>query len=94
MGHLDEEGFLVLDEDERIGHFYRGTIRNLHRSPERGVIHTVSGRRIPFVMSYVRFSGRPITFRDLYDGQQVGYDLTWTSRGRRISAIHVPATGE
>jgi hypothetical protein len=70
--------------------FYRGTICKLQRNAQRGSIHAASGREIPFVFQYVTMLGPHRHFEDLVEGMEVGYDVSWTSRGLRVSVIRIP----
>jgi hypothetical protein len=75
---------------EQIGHYYRGTVHDLHRSPERGRVHSASGRDIPFVFQHVTLKGAGRHFDDLREGLVVGYDVSWTARGLRVCTIWIP----
>ncbi|MGD0946681.1 MAG: hypothetical protein ABSA52_04550 [Candidatus Binatia bacterium] len=70
--------------------FYRGVIHSLQRGAQRGTIRAASGRDIPFVFAYVTMLGLHRNFDDLYEGLRVGYDVSWTSRGLRVSVIRIP----
>jgi hypothetical protein len=70
--------------------FYRGTVQKLYRGAERGIIRSASGRGIPFTFAHVRMLGPHTRFGDLREGLQVGYDVSWTSKGLRVSVIRVP----
>ena len=70
--------------------FYRGTIHSLQRGAQRGLIRAASGREIPFVFAYVTMVGPHRHFDDLYEGLRVGYDVSWTSKGLRVSVIRIP----
>jgi len=80
----------VLDSIERIGSYYRGTVCNLHRGPERGMIRTATGREIPFVMQHLTMRGNGRGFADLSANLVVGYDVSWTSHGLQVSTIWIP----
>lgn len=77
---------------ETIGQYYRGTIRKLHRSPERGVVRAATGREIPFIFAHVDMRGDRRRFDELRDGLVVGYDVSWTGKGLRVSTIWIPET--
>lgn len=85
-----DEGPSVLDTIALIGRFYRGTVCKLHLSPERGRVRSARGREIPFVFQHVVLSGQGTRFADLREGQTVGYDVSWTSRGLRVNRIWIP----
>ena len=70
--------------------FYRGTICKLQRNAQRGSIRGASGREIPFVFQYVTMLGPHRRFEDLVEAMEVGYDVSWTSRGLRVSVIRIP----
>lgn len=70
--------------------FYCGIVCSLQRGAQRGVIRAASGREIPFVFAYVTMLGSHRRFDDLYEGLEVGYDVSWTSRGLRVSVIRIP----
>ncbi len=70
--------------------FYRGTIYTLHRGAQRGTIRSANGREIPFIFVHVTMLGRHRRFEDLHEGVQVGYDVSWTSRGLRGRGIKIP----
>ena len=69
--------------------FYRGTIQKLFRGAERGIIRNASGREIPFTFALVTMVGPQRRFEDLHEGLAVGYDVSWTSKGLRVSVIRV-----
>ena len=83
---------LLLDSIDRIGNYYRGTLCKLHRSPERGAVRAASGREIPFVLQHVTMRGAGRRYADLREGLTVGYDVSWTARGLRVSTIWIPET--
>jgi hypothetical protein len=70
--------------------FYRGTIIKLARGALRGTVRTASGRNIPFIFPYVTMVGPHRSIDDLREGLEVGYDVSWTSKGLRVSVIRVP----
>lgn len=70
--------------------FYHGTVHKLFRGAERGTIRSASGREIPFSYVLVTMVGPHRRFDDLHEGLAVGYDVSWTSRGLRVSVIRVP----
>src|SRR5262245_4240314 len=77
-----------------IGNFYRGMVCKLHRSPERGRIRTANGREIPFQFLHVTMVGTQRRFGDLREGMTVGYDVSWTAKGLRVSVIRIPEAGD
>jgi hypothetical protein len=74
--------------------FYRGRIIKLHRGAGRGTVRSASGREIPFLFAFVTLAGTGRRFEDLREGMEVGYDVSWTSRGLRVSVIHLPDTDD
>ncbi len=72
------------------GKFYRGTVSKLQRNAQRGTIRSASGRDIPFIFQYVTMLGSRRRFEDLNEGMQVGFDVSWTSKGLRVSVIRIP----
>jgi hypothetical protein len=72
--------------------FYRGLIVFLDRVRGRGAIRSYSGREIPFQFPYVAVVGAPIGGRApgidrINQGDTVGFDVGWTSKGLRITQI-------
>lgn len=70
--------------------FYRGTVLKLSPGAQRGTIRSASGRNIPFVFPHVTLVGPHRRFEDLSEGMQVGFDVSWTSKGLRVSVIRIP----
>ncbi len=70
--------------------FYHGTVHTLQRGSQRGTIRAASGRDIPFVFAHVTMIGAHRRFDDLYEGLRIGYDVSWTSKGLRVSVIRIP----
>lgn len=69
--------------------FYHGTILTLSRGAQRGTIRSASGRNIPFIFQHVTLLGPHQRFDDLREGLEVGYDVSWTSKGLRVSVIRI-----
>lgn len=72
--------------------FYRGLIVYLDRVRGRGAIRSYSGREISFQFPYVAVVGAPIGghapgIDRLNQGDTVGFDVGWTSRGLRVTQI-------
>lgn len=81
---------------ERKDLFYQGVISKLFPSNNMGLVRAESGREIPFSFEFVLILGEAKTPSDLREGQVVGYDLGWTSKGLRVTKIRVyssPASG-
>jgi hypothetical protein len=70
--------------------YYRGRVIKLFRGAQRGVIRGRSGRDVPFAFAHVTMVGAHRRFEDLREGLEVGYDVSWTSRGLRVSVIRIP----
>jgi hypothetical protein len=70
--------------------FYRGTVVALSRGAQRGTIRSASGRQIPFYFAHLTMLGPRRHFDDLREGVEVGYDVSWTSKGLRVSIIRIP----
>ncbi len=78
--------------------FYPGVLVFLDQVRGRGVIRSYSGREIRFEFPFVSVVGAPIGGRSpgielLNQGDRVGFDVGWTSRGLRVTKIK-PATNE
>ncbi|GEM_PF-1797132 len=72
--------------------FYLGVIVSFDRVRGRGVIRSRGGREIRFEFPFVSVVGAPIGGRFpgidlLHQGDTVGFDVGWTSRGLRITKI-------
>ncbi len=80
------------------GNFYQGMIERLDRARGCGLVRSHSGREIPFEFPHVMIVGAMIGGRmpgiDLIkQGDVVGFDVGWTSRGLRVTTIRPPAPG-
>lgn len=72
--------------------FYPGIIAFLDRVRGRGVIRSYSGREIRFEFPFVSVVGAALGGRSpgidlLHQGDRVGFDVGWTSRGLRVTTI-------
>jgi hypothetical protein len=83
-----------MDEEEkdplssaRGDYFHQGVITKLFPSNSTGVVRTESGRELTFSYDLVILSGEARSPLDLKVGEQIGYDLGWTSKGLRITKI-------
>lgn len=72
---------------ERKDLFHQGVISKLFPSNNMGLVRAESGREIPFSFEFVVLLGAAKNPSDLREGQEVGYDLGWTSKGLRITKI-------
>ncbi len=70
--------------------FYRGRVLKLSRGAERGTIRSASGRNIAFLFQHVTLVGPHQSFSDLREGLEVGFDVSWTSKGLRVNIIRIP----
>ncbi len=75
------------------GNFYQGMILTLDRARGRGVVRSHSGKEIPFEFPFVSVVGAPLGGKmpgiDLIrEGDIVGFDVGWTSKGLRITTLH------
>ena len=80
------------------GNFYRGLIVFLDRVRGRGTIRSYSGREIHFEFPFVQVVGAPLGGRApgldrLKQGDTVGFDVGWTSKGLRVTLINPAASG-
>ena len=67
--------------------YHHGVITKLFPSNNTGIVRTESGRELTFSYELVILCGEAKTPADLREGEQVGYDLGWTSSGLRITKI-------
>lgn len=68
-------------------HFHHGVVSKLFPGNNMGLVRTESGREIPFSFELVILVGDVKKPGELKEGQEVGYDLGWTSKGLRITKI-------
>jgi hypothetical protein len=72
--------------------FYSGIIVFLDRARGRGIIRSLSGREIRFQFPFVSVAGAALGGRApglelLHQGDRVGFDVSWTSKGLRVTTI-------
>jgi hypothetical protein len=67
--------------------YYHGVISKLFPSNNMGLVRAESGREIPFSYQFVIMTGAVKSPDDLKEGQEIGYDLGWTSNGLRVIKI-------
>jgi hypothetical protein len=99
----DANSLEVADENEYDserfpGNFYQGMILKLDRARGRGIVRSHSGKEILFQFPFVSVAGAPIGGTmpgiDLIrEGDIVGFDVGWTSKGLRITTIHPRTAG-
>lgn len=69
--------------------YYQGRIKRLFRGSETGIVRSATGREIPFEFQHVVMYGPVRDFEQLREGLSVGFDVGWTSRGLRVTALRV-----
>ena len=69
--------------------FHHGVITKLFPTNNMGFVRTEGGHEVPFSYELVILLGDVQKPGELKEGMEVGYDLTWTSKGLRISKIKV-----
>jgi hypothetical protein len=67
--------------------YHHGTISRLFPSNNMGLVRTESGREVPFSYQLVVMIGPIKNPNDLNEGEEIGYDLGWTSNGLRVTKI-------
>jgi cold shock CspA family protein len=87
---MSDDDALPISADLTKEGYYRGTVLKVARNAGRGTIRSASGRNIPFIFQHVTMVGPRQRFEDLHEGQEVGFDVSWTSKGLRISIIRIP----
>ena len=80
------------DSERYPGNFYQGMILKLDRARGRGIVRSHSGRDISFEFPFVSVVGAGIGgampgIQLLREGDVVGFDVGWTSKGLRVTAI-------
>ena len=72
------------------GRYYRGVISRIYRGSESGtLVSDATGREYQFKSPFVEIIGPIPRIDGLREGMTVGFDLGWTSRGRRVTLIRV-----
>jgi hypothetical protein len=82
------------DDTPRADRFYAGTIKKLFLGAGMGLVRSATGREIPFAAVHVIVTGAVRRFEDLREGMAVGFDVGWTSKGLRVTVLHISAAGE
>jgi len=80
------------DNERFPGNFYQGMILKLDRARGRGILRSHSGREFEFAFPFVhvvgsKISGRMPGIEMLREGDVVGFDVGWTSKGLRVTTI-------
>lgn len=86
------------DSERFPGNFYRGMLMRLDRARGHGAVRSHSGKEIPFQFPHVtvigaRLGGRMPGIELLHEGDSVGFDVGWTSRGLCVTVIQ-PRAGQ
>ena len=79
------------DDSSTRERFYRGIITRVFPGSGTGVVRSQSGREIRFEAPHVVIMGAACRFDELCEGLAVGFDVSWTSRGLRVSILHLAA---
>jgi len=75
---------------ERHERYYRGIITRVYYGSESGTLRSeATGREYAFRYPLVTILGAIPRIDGLREGMSVGFDLGWTSRGRRVTVIRV-----
>ncbi len=87
----------AFDSERFPDNFYKGLIVFLDRIRGRGVIRSFSGREIPFEFPFVSVVGAAIGrsragIELIKEGDNVGFDVGWTSAGLRVTRINPAST--
>ena len=70
--------------------YYRGVITRVYYGSESGTLRSEgSGREYRFRYPFVEIRGAIPRIDGLREGMVVGFDLGWTSSGRRVTVIRV-----
>jgi hypothetical protein len=99
------KGSQTADAEEAFDHnrfpnsFYPGVIVSLDRVRGRGVVRSYSGREIRFEFPFVSVVGAALGGRApgidlIHQGDRVGFDVGWTSKGLRVTTIKPAAKEE
>ena len=80
------------DSERFPGNFYQGMILRLDRARGRGIVRSHSGRDVPFEFPFVSVVGAGIGgdmpgIEMLREGDVIGFDVGWTSKGLRVTSI-------
>jgi hypothetical protein len=67
--------------------YHQGIITKLFPSNNTGIVRTENGRELTFSYDLVILCGEAKSALELRVGEQVGYDLGWTSSGLRITKL-------
>jgi hypothetical protein len=87
---LDDEGTTEIPAEPAFEFFYRGQIVRYAAGSQSGILRTGSGREVAFELEHVVVLGALVAGPGRYAlaaGQEVGFDLGWTSRGLRVTKL-------
>lgn len=81
------------DSERFPGNFYQGMILKLDRARGRGVVRSHSGKEVLFQFPFVSIVGAGIGgtmpgIELIAEGDIVGFDVGWTSKGLRVTTIN------
>jgi hypothetical protein len=80
----------IVPPDESGERFYRGVITRVYYGSESGTLRSeATDREYRFKYPFVQILGPIPRVDGLREGMTVGFDLGWTSRGRRVTVIKV-----
>ncbi|MFZ1888644.1 MAG: hypothetical protein WAU33_11475 [Candidatus Binataceae bacterium] len=87
------------DSERFPGNFYQGMILRLDRARGRGIVRSHSGREVEFEFPYVQvigagLGGRMPGIELLNEGDVIGFDVGWTSKGLRVTTLRPRAGAE
>ena len=80
------------DSERFPNNYYSGLLVRLDRARGRGLVRSRAGREIPFQFPFVSVVGAAIGGKMpgielLHEGDAVGFDVGWTSKGLLVTAI-------
>jgi hypothetical protein len=80
------------DGEQFPGNFYQGMVIFIDHARGYGRVRSNRGREIPFEFPFVAVVGAPLGGRMpgidlLHQGDAVGFDVGWTSKGLRVTVI-------
>lgn len=87
---MEKNRELTNDGERRGDLFSQGVVSKIFWSNDSGIIHSDTGKDIPFVFPFVTLLGVPRQdIRYLREGMRVGFDVGRTSKGLRVSVIKI-----
>lgn len=79
----------VRQSPEEQDQFYGGVIAEVNWGRGTGVVRSGNGRDIPFEFPLVVVIGERRRIEHLHPGMRVGFDVSWTSKGLRITHLKI-----